>query len=598
MSGKNKTLLFVISTLILFSIAILSVIKMQQNKEIKQFEQKNFLHVQKSFQNISEKYKKYYDGVVKIIFSDTNLKESIRNQNKDQFFNMLAEQYLLFQKENPNMTNMKFYLADNTLFVDMNKAKSANPEKGGVLIQKVHKFHKPVFGAEQTNNNISYKSIHPIFYGEEYLGALEIGINSAYILHDMKNYADVDGAMYVVYKNKTSFELFSNTLKNMSILDEVKRQEDLVMQKITTRLGNKLSAYCFDIKDYKGISIAKFYFFKNTTQEIALFEQNFNQIAMFLAAMILISIVVINIGVSKSLKELQQSFDNLADYTEMIDNNIMIVDTTADGAITGMSNLFCTVSGYTQNELIGKHFKDLRDKDVEEKFYKKMQKELEKEGSWKGEFKNLTKDKKTYWLAVKADAKYQDKKLICYNYIMHDITDAKLKAEMVFIDELTNTYNRKYFNDVYPRMVNNIKRNGGCVNFIVLDVDEFKKYNEIYGSKQGDEALVKIADKLKSSLRRPDDYCFRLGGAEFGVLYRSESEDEGYLYAQVLKKNIEMLRIKHEGNRKYRVLTASLGLVSRAKDRINNEQEIYVLAYEHLTRAKADGRNKVIRALV
>jgi diguanylate cyclase (GGDEF)-like protein/PAS domain S-box-containing protein len=598
MSGKNKTLLFVISTLILFSIAILSVIKMQQNKEIKQFEQKNFLHVQKSFQNISEKYKKYYDGVVKIIFSDTNLKESIRNQNKDQFFNMLAEQYLLFQKENPNMTNMKFYLADNTLFVDMNKAKSANPEKGGVLIQKVHKFHKPVFGAEQTNNNISYKSIHPIFYGEEYLGALEIGINSAYILHDMKNYADVDGAMYVVYKNKTSFELFSNTLKNMSILDEVKRQEDLVMQKITTRLGNKLSAYCFVIKDYKGISIAKFYFFKNTTQEIALFEQNFNQIAMFLAAMILISIVVINIGVSKSLKELQQSFDNLADYTEMIDNNIMIVDTTADGAITGMSNLFCTVSGYTQNELIGKHFKDLRDKDVEEKFYKKMQKELEKEGSWKGEFKNLTKDKKTYWLAVKADAKYQDKKLICYNYIMHDITDAKLKAEMVFIDELTNTYNRKYFNDVYPRMVNNIKRNGGCVNFIVLDVDEFKKYNEIYGSKQGDEALVKIADKLKSSLRRPDDYCFRLGGAEFGVLYRSESEDEGYLYAQVLKKNIEMLRIKHEGNRKYRVLTASLGLVSRAKDRINNEQEIYVLAYEHLTRAKADGRNKVIRALV
>jgi len=147
-------------------------------------------------------------------------------------------------------------------------------------------------------------------------------------------------------------------------------------------------------------------------------------------------------------------------------------------------------------------------------------------------------------------------------------------------------------------MVHNIKRNGGCVNFIILDIDDFKKYNELYGIKKADEALVKISAKLKESLRRPDDYCFRLGGDEFALLYRSKSEDEGYLYAQVLKKNIEMLAIKHKENRKYKVLTVSLGIVSRDKDRINTEDEIYMLAYEHLQRAKDDGRNKVIRTLV
>jgi diguanylate cyclase (GGDEF)-like protein len=192
----------------------------------------------------------------------------------------------------------------------------------------------------------------------------------------------------------------------------------------------------------------------------------------------------------------------------------------------------------------------------------------------------------------------KDNKVFCYNFIMHNITAQKQKEEMLYIDELTNTYNRKYFNDVFPRMISNIKRNGGCVNFIILDVDDFKKYNELYGIEQADKALVKISTQLKESLRRPDDYCFRLGGGEFALLYRSKSEDEGYLYAQVLKKNIEMLKIKHEGNVKYKVLTVSLGLVSQEKDRIDTDKKIYTLTYEHLKRAKEDGRNKVVRTLI
>jgi len=599
MSGKNKTLIFVISILILFSVSILAVLKMQQEKEIAIFEEKNFQNIQESYKNISKKYESYYVDIVDNYFLSLTIKEIIRDKDKNALYDYTIKKYAILGKENTNLVSMKFYTPENNLLLDMDNKNAPSSKKGDFLVQKVHKLQKQTFGAEQASDGIVFKSVQPIFYGQEYLGAIEFGINVDYILKDIKSFANMSGALFVLKKDATSFELNSKNIKNMAIINKIsKKSKYQPVENIQTRKGVIYSIYTFDIKDYRGISIARFHFFNNITTEVKSFEENLNQIAMFLIAMTLISVIVINGGVSRSLRELQSRFDNLADYTDMIDTNIMIVDTSVDGLITGASKRFCTISGYSQDELVGKNLDAFKADDENEELYKEMAKVLKKEKSWKGEFKNITKDNKPYWLEVSANAKMKDNKVFCYNFIMHNITAAKQKEEMSYIDELTSTYNRKSFTDIYPRMVHNIKRNGGCVNLIILDVDYFKKYNEIYGLEIADEALVKISDKLKESLRRPDDYCFRLGGGEFALLYRSKSEDEGYLYAQVLKKNIEMLGIKHEGNRKYKVLTVSLGLVSRDKDRINEEKEIYALAYEYLARAKDDGRNKVIRNLV
>jgi len=599
MSGKNKTLIFVISVLILFSVAILAVLKIQQDKEIDIFKEKSFKNIQKSYENTKKKYETYYINIVDNYFSTSTIKEMIRNQDKEELYRYAIKTYAILQKQNTNLSSMKFYSPDNNLLLDMDNKDLDNAKKGSLLVQKVHKLHKQTFGAEQDKDLVLYKSIQPVFYGEEYLGAIELGINIDYILEDMRSFANITGAMFIMKKDSQSFELRYKNVDSMAIVDKVsKKSEYKELENIQTRKGLIYTVYTFNIEDYRGINIARLHFFNNVTKEINSFEENLNQIAMFLIAMTLISVIIINSGVSRSLKDLQSSFDNLADYTDMIDNNIMIVDTSVDGLITGVSKRFSMISGYSQDELIGKTLDDLKSETEGEELYIEMGKALEKDKSWDGEFKNHTKDNKPYWLSVSASAKMKDNKVFCYNYIMHNITAQKQKEEMVYIDELTNTYNRKYFNDIFPRMVHNIKRNGGCVNFIILDVDDFKKYNEVYGIEEADKALVRISEKLKDSLRRPDDYCFRLGGGEFALLYRSKSEDEGYLYAQVLKKNIEMLGIKHEGNRKYKVLTVSLGVVSREKDRINDEQEIYTLAYEYLQRAKSDGRNKVIRALI
>ena len=598
MSGKNKTLIFVISVLILFSVAILAVLKMQQDREKSIFEKKNLENVQNSYKNIAKKYEVLYKNIVENYFFDSNIKEIIRNNNKDELYKYAIKKYEILQKQNSNLVSMKFYTPDNNLLLDMDN-KNSIIKKGDFLVQKVHKLKKQAFGAEQNKDYVLYKSIQPIFYAQEYIGAIELGINIDYILNDMRLFNNIHGALFVIKNNTNTFELIYKNTNNMALINKISKKSNYkVLENIQTRKGIIYSIYTFEIKNYHGNTIARLHFFNDITKENNLLENSLNQIAIFLIVMTLISVIVINFGVSRSLRHLQNSFENLADYTDMIDNNIMIVDTSTDGIITGVSKRFCTISGYSQDELMGKSLEYLKSNSEDEKLYKEMGETLEKEKTWSGEFKNLTKDNKPFWLSVSGSARMKDKKVFNYTFIMHNITEKKQKEEMSYIDELTNTYNRKYFNDIFPRMVHNIKRNGGCVNFIILDIDDFKKYNELYGIKKADEALVKISAKLKESLRRPDDYCFRLGGDEFALLYRSKSEDEGYLYAQVLKKNIEMLAIKHKENRKYKVLTVSLGIVSRDKDRINTEDEIYMLAYEHLQRAKDDGRNKVIRTLV
>ena len=86
MSGKNKTLIFVISILVLFSVAILAVLKIQQEEEIAIFEEKNFENIKTSYANIAKKYESYYTDIIDNYFFSSSTKEIIRNKDKDALY--------------------------------------------------------------------------------------------------------------------------------------------------------------------------------------------------------------------------------------------------------------------------------------------------------------------------------------------------------------------------------------------------------------------------------------------------------------------------------------------------------------------------------
>ncbi|MDB2405539.1 sensor domain-containing diguanylate cyclase [Arcobacteraceae bacterium] len=160
-------------------------------------------------------------------------------------------------------------------------------------------------------------------------------------------------------------------------------------------------------------------------------------------------------------------------------------------------------------------------------------------------------------------------------------------------DGLTNIYNRRYFDKIFPEFVQLAKRTNDLVCFIMLDIDHFKQYNDIYGHQKGDDVLISVATSISNSLNRPDDKCFRLGGEEFGILFKSTSKEKAMKFANSIKNNIENLKIEHSNNSASDYITASLGLVCQNAKEIISVDVLYKQADDLLYTSKENGRNQV-----
>lgn len=165
--------------------------------------------------------------------------------------------------------------------------------------------------------------------------------------------------------------------------------------------------------------------------------------------------------------------------------------------------------------------------------------------------------------------------------------------EISITDGLTNVYNRRHFNEIFPKVINSAKRKDELICFLLLDIDHFKQYNDNYGHQMGDNVLVKFASCLKFSLKRADDIAFRLGGEEFGVLFQSKDKEKALEFANTLKNNIEKLLIPHEYNSASKYITASLGLICKYGRDVKNIDEVYKEADDLLYKSKKNGRNTV-----
>ena len=163
-----------------------------------------------------------------------------------------------------------------------------------------------------------------------------------------------------------------------------------------------------------------------------------------------------------------------------------------------------------------------------------------------------------------------------------------------YTDSLTGLYNRRYFNMVYDRELKRAKRSGNYLAFMMLDVDDFKKFNDTYGHIEGDKALKAVADALKEALKRPGDYLFRLGGEEFGVLITEGDPKNAKTMARKICGDIEALQIPHETSRAGAFLTVSIGATSLIPTLSLDENVMLSMADANLYEAKEEGRNGYI----
>ena len=169
----------------------------------------------------------------------------------------------------------------------------------------------------------------------------------------------------------------------------------------------------------------------------------------------------------------------------------------------------------------------------------------------------------------------------------------KLEEE-VNQDGLTGLYNRRYFDMIFAKELSRARRDKLPFTFVMMDIDHFKQYNDTYGHSEGDNVLKSISKFLNEKLSRAGDFCFRLGGEEFGFFFTGNSLEEVLDYTESICKGIENLHIEHSKNSASPYVTASFGLIHfDYKHIVMDAKDIYIAADKALYRAKENGRNRV-----
>ena len=158
-------------------------------------------------------------------------------------------------------------------------------------------------------------------------------------------------------------------------------------------------------------------------------------------------------------------------------------------------------------------------------------------------------------------------------------------------DALTGLPNRRAFDERLAFILAQHMRQQVPAALILMDVDHFKKYNDNYGHLAGDEALQRVAQCLRSALRRELDLPVRLGGEEFGVLLQGVNAEQAALAAEHIRAALQQMAITHSASRPLGVLTMSLGVAVVTDS--DNATTLYHRADAALYKAKQQGRNRV-----
>jgi diguanylate cyclase (GGDEF)-like protein len=164
-------------------------------------------------------------------------------------------------------------------------------------------------------------------------------------------------------------------------------------------------------------------------------------------------------------------------------------------------------------------------------------------------------------------------------------------VRMATIDPLTGAYNRRTFHDIAERELARARRADQPLSIILVDIDHFRPVTEQHGNRAGDEVLRRVADLIRSALRK-EDMLVRFGGEQFLVMLPEVPGPGAVVVAGRIRKSVEADTLQVEG-RTLR-LTVSVGVSARLDEGPESIDNLLARAEEALALAKQRGRNRVV----
>ncbi|MBD9397457.1 diguanylate cyclase [Pseudomonas sp. PDM11] len=165
-------------------------------------------------------------------------------------------------------------------------------------------------------------------------------------------------------------------------------------------------------------------------------------------------------------------------------------------------------------------------------------------------------------------------------------------------DGLTGLANRRHLDAYLASTFLRARREGKPLAFALVDVDFFKGYNDAYGHQRGDQALIEVANAMRTQVSREGDLVARYGGEEMAIVLPDLSAEQALVMAEQVREAVQRLGIEHRQSA-YDQITVSVGVVAGVPGVDFSDAEAMVAAADQaLYAAKGGGRNRVVLAVL
>lgn len=424
---------------------------------------------------------------------------------------------------------------------------------------------------------------------KEMLGQTRTILNKSFIKKEIQedDYAKLD----VIFKTyRVSQSRFENNLSAFSdlfysytkSLDDEKNREvfGIIEFVLNNKKSQRLEAFShewfekitYTIESLNAIESALFINVNKALEKKQ--KSNFNEMILVFIFLIISSLALIYEAIT-IVKEILASTDSLESnlyestslleqYKSVVDESEIVSKTNPEGIITYVNDKFCTINGYTQNELLGKSHNIIHHTDMPKEVFRDLWHTVKiLKQPWLGDVKNKKKDGSAYWaktfIKPILDA---NKEVIEFIAIRTDITkivEQKSLFEMAAKTDTLTNYGNRY------KLSEDIKEKEN-LSIAIFNIDNFRELNDFYGHHFGDSVIKSIADKIYNFISNDDKlFFYRLQGDEFALLATQQKQDIfTHICKEILLSMKESLIIQNEKI----VLSCSCGIAFDDKEHL------------------------------
>ncbi|MCX5821671.1 MAG: PAS domain S-box protein [Deltaproteobacteria bacterium] len=309
---------------------------------------------------------------------------------------------------------------------------------------------------------------------------------------------------------------------------------------------------------------------------------------------------VMDITASKQAeKALRESEDRYRTLVESASDVVCRMDDT--GHFTFINPAMIRITGYAEDEIIGKQYltllrPDMRD-DAMKFFGRQFVKRLQNVYS---EYPIITKEGHEVWLGQNTQLIVENGHVIGFQAVSRDITDRKQiekelrdseerYRELSIVDGLTQLYNSRHFYFQLKIELDRSNRYEQPLTLPLLDLDNFKEFNDAYGHVEGDQVLWRLGQVVKRCLRETD-FAYRYGGEEFTILLPMTTGADGAVTAERIRTEFKKETFSPGPGQDVHV-TVSIGL---AQYKPQEDMKVFVHRVDQLMyQGKKNGKDRV-----